>query len=122
MDSRTKIVNLDDAKALLAESVVVVTGYFDPLVSAHAERLASLGAPLLVLVGEGSEALLSLRARAELVAALRAVKAVVAVEGPLDGALATLGVTEAVREESADEVRRTELIEHIRRRYAAQVK
>jgi hypothetical protein len=54
----------------------VVSGFFDPLVVSHAERLQQLKgprAPLLVLIAEPENAILPARARAELVAGLRVV-------------------------------------------------
>jgi hypothetical protein len=51
----------------------LVLGYFDPLTAAHVARLAELGASLTVAVLDPPDPLLPARARAELVAALRAV-------------------------------------------------
>ena len=51
----------------------MVSGYFDPLVASHAQRLAELkqdGAPLLVLISTPQDPILPARARAELVASL----------------------------------------------------
>src|SRR5271165_2106609 len=75
MDTREKII--DDAQAAnIAVDAIVVSGYFDPLIAAHAERLASLKTgdkKLLVLIATPPDAILPAAARAELVAGLRCV-------------------------------------------------
>jgi hypothetical protein len=81
MDTRTKIVDAGQARLIAAQGATVVSGYFDPLVASHAERLAELknaelkneGAPLLVLIATATGAILAARARAELVAGLAVV-------------------------------------------------
>ncbi len=76
MDTRIKIVNAEEARAIAAQGAVVVSGYFDPLIASHAERLAGLkrpGAPVLVLIATGENEILPARARAELVASLAVV-------------------------------------------------
>jgi hypothetical protein len=53
LDTRTKIVSSEEAARLAASGATVVSGYFDPMVASHAERLAQIkreGAPLLVLI------------------------------------------------------------------------
>ena len=109
LDTRRKIVEaLPDAGGL-----VVVSGYFDPLLAAHARRLEQLAAqvgPLVVAVLDPDNPLLPLRARAELVAALRCVKTVVAGSVP--------AATRVIRLEEEDEKRRRDLIGHVRRRHA----
>jgi len=75
MDTRTKIIDAAQAASIAASGAIVVSGYFDPLVASHAERLASLktnGATLLVLIATPDNAILPAAARAELVAGLRA--------------------------------------------------
>ena len=71
-------------KAIVWGSVgaVVVRGYFDPLLSAHAMRLAACGRPLAVIVADPDRPLLPLAARQLLVAALACVDCVV-VEAPV---------------------------------------
>ena len=75
MDTRNKIVPLDEVPALLGTTPwLAVVGVFDPLTAIEAKRLASLARPdrkLLAVVLESENALLSPEARAELVAALR---------------------------------------------------
>ncbi len=54
----------------------MVSGYFDPMLAWHAGSLAQLkreGSPLLVLIADPEQSILPMRARAELVAALRVV-------------------------------------------------
>lgn len=76
MDTRTKIIDTARAAAAAASGATVVSGYFDPLTAPVAERLARIkqaGVPLLVLIRTPSNAILSARARAELVAGLAVV-------------------------------------------------
>jgi bifunctional ADP-heptose synthase (sugar kinase/adenylyltransferase) len=76
MDTREKIIDTTQAGRLIADGAIVVSGYFDPLIASHAERLAQLkpvGAKLLVLIASPENAILPAAARAELVAGLRAV-------------------------------------------------
>ena len=76
MDTRAKIVDAGQARLIAAQGATVVSGYFDPLVASHAERLAELknvDAPLLILIATPDDAILSARARAELVAGLAVV-------------------------------------------------
>ena len=76
MDSRTKIVGAARARLIAAQGATVVSGYFDPLVASHADRLAGLKSqrvPLLVLIATPADAILPARARAELVAGLAVV-------------------------------------------------
>lgn len=115
MDSRTKIVPAGEAARLVAAGAMVVTGYFDPLLASHAERLRDLkrdGAPLLVVIADPENPILPARARAELVAGLAVVDHVV--EAVDD--LAAAGLTAAVRLEAEDARRLEELIEHVHAR------
>ena len=76
MDTRAKIVDPGQARLIAAQDATVVSGYFDPLLASHAERLAELkneNAPLLVLIATPADAILPPRARAELVAGLAVV-------------------------------------------------
>ncbi len=80
MDTRTKIISAAEAARVAASGAVVVTGYFDPLLAAHAERLAGLkraGLPLMAAIAEPENPILPARARAELVAGLAVVDYVV---------------------------------------------
>jgi len=76
MDTRTKIVDAAQARLLAGQGATVVSGYFDPLIASHAERLGELKrerVPLLVLIATPDDAILPARARAELVAGLAVV-------------------------------------------------
>jgi len=76
MDTRAKIIDAVRARLLAAQGATVVSGYFDPLVASHAERLAELKrerVPLLVLIATPDDAILPARARAELAAGLAVV-------------------------------------------------
>ena len=70
MDTREKIVDAAQAARIAASGAIVVSGYFDPMVASHAERLESLkpaGGKLLVLISTPENAILPAAARAELV-------------------------------------------------------
>ena len=76
MDTRNKIIDATQAARIAASGAIVVSGYFDPLIAAHAERLVQLkpaNAKLLVLIATPADAILPAGARAQLVAGLRAV-------------------------------------------------
>jgi hypothetical protein len=76
MDTRKKIIDAVQAAGIAASGAIVVSGYFDPLIASHAERLAALktdSTKLLVLIATPKNAILPAAARAELVAGLRAV-------------------------------------------------
>ncbi len=100
--------------------IILVTGYFDPLVAGHARRLGEIahaGSALFVAVGNPPRPLLPARARAELVAALRMVDYVLLAEAhtPADW-LALLQPDALFREEAADERRTQDLIQHVQSR------
>ena len=110
MDTRQKIVDAAQAAAIAASGATVVSGYFDPLIASHAERLAALkptGAKLLVLIATPDNAILPTAARAELVAGLRCVDYV----SELTGA-----VTPQIRLEHEDAGRFTALLQHVQAR------
>jgi bifunctional ADP-heptose synthase (sugar kinase/adenylyltransferase) len=117
VNTRSKIV---DAAAFSGNGpVIVITGYFDPLLAWHARELESIrgragaiAVVVLPLVGE----LLPQRARAVLVAALRVIDYVLIADNEdLDRLFAELKPVEIVRLEGDDLRRRGELIEHVRR-------
>jgi glycerol-3-phosphate cytidylyltransferase-like family protein len=113
LDTRTKIVEGDEAAKLAAAGAFVVSGYFDPLLASHARRLAALkhdGKPMLVLVATPENPILPARARAELVASLGIVDHV---------AELAPGITLHVNLEMEDEVRLEKLIEHVHSRQSA---
>jgi glycerol-3-phosphate cytidylyltransferase-like family protein len=101
--------------------VYVVIGYFDPVHSAHVVRLEQLkpdGVQLVVAVLDEADAVLPLRARAELLAGLRAVDYVLVDEQQdLDSVLAELQPDRVIDERALDQARRESLIEHVVRRH-----
>ena len=117
MDTRSKILTL--AAALeLRPPVAIATGYFDVLRVGDAHELARVRHhPLLVVVLPLGGEILSQRARAELVAALRVVDYVVtADDGDVERLVTGLRPLEFVRLEAAEARRASELIEHVHRR------
>jgi hypothetical protein len=73
VDTRTKIISPAEAQAIAASGATVVSGSFDPLTAAHAERLSPLKRPLLILITEPENPILPPLARAQLVAGLAVV-------------------------------------------------
>lgn len=120
MDTRSKILSGPDVPT--GEPLAVVTGYFDVLRAEHVRRLVEVrrrtpDARLLVVVSQGSEPLLPMRARAELVAALRMVDYVLtAADRDVDCLIDALRPTLLVRLESEDVHRASRLKEHVHRR------
>ncbi len=124
MDTRSKILTLEEARSLRFPALVVVTGYFDLLRADHARELEVVrqraAGPLLAVVLPWEEAYMSQRARAEMAAALRVVDYVVAPDvGDAAALVAALCPAEVVRLEAADQRRNRELIEHVHRRHSA---
>lgn len=122
MDTRNKILSFAGAMALPRGRLVVVTGTFNPLLAEHARVLAAVrnrtpGHPLLVVVLPATPALLPLRARAELVAAMRMVDYVLASDhAEAEKVIDCLAPVETVYMEADDHVRTSQLIEHVHRR------
>jgi bifunctional ADP-heptose synthase (sugar kinase/adenylyltransferase) len=117
MDTRSKILTL--AAALeLRTAVAIVSGYFDVLRAEDARELGRVRHhPLLVVVLPLANEILSQRARAELVAALRVVDYVVtADDGDVERLAGGLAPVEFVRLEAAHARRASELMEHVHRR------
>lgn len=114
MDTRTKIIAAEAAQEVARQcraagkAVILVTGFFDPLLAAHGRRLeeiARAGAILVVAVQDPARPLLVAQARAELVAGLRVVDYVI-----LGG---TIAADEVFHEEAADQRRTQELAQHV---------
>jgi bifunctional ADP-heptose synthase (sugar kinase/adenylyltransferase) len=117
MDTRAKIVSAAEAARIAAEGATIVSGYFDPVLASHAERLRALkraGVPLVVAIAEPEHPILPARARAELVAGLAVVDHVVESVGGLP---VTLRFDERLEEEDTHRLER--LIEHVHRRQRA---
>ena len=95
MDTRDKIVDIARATEIARSGATVVSGYFDPLISSMAERLALIkqaalkqnGRSLLVLIRTPENAILPVRARAQLVAGLQVVDFVCAEESGITPSL-----------------------------------
>jgi hypothetical protein len=114
VDTRTKIIPAAEAVSIAEAGAIVVTGYFDPLLAAHAGRLEELkrdGLPLLIAISDPENPILPARARAELVAGLAVVDHVVEPAGS-----PTPGLTPSFQLEQEDRVRLEELIEHVHAR------
>jgi len=119
MDTRSKI--LSGAAALASDKpITLVTGYFDVLRAGHIQALEAVCRPghvLLVVIRPHPNAILPLRARAELVAALRMVDYVVTADDrELETLVSSLEPAQIVRLEDADRVRASELKQHVQRR------
>ena len=93
------------------ENPALVVGYFDPLLASHAQRLAAAGRDrkLIVAIRDPETPILSSRARAELVAALKCVTLVVLDETE------SLGQNLTSFEEQDDAASQS-FVEHVRRR------
>ena len=121
MDTRNKIFTTADAVAALrlrsADSpLTVMTGYFDPLLAAHARRLNELAASagkLIVVLENPERPILPQRARAELVAALKSVAYVVLAERSAEEFLSNIPKAGIVREGEADTRRAEDFIRHV---------
>jgi bifunctional ADP-heptose synthase (sugar kinase/adenylyltransferase) len=124
VDTRTKIIKLEEACALARDSqnAVLATGYFDVLLAAHVRELERLhnslpDALVLVALGTPEQPLLDVRACAEMVAALAIVDYVVSLEDrQMESLLAAFPAERIVRLEAAHEQRMRELIQHVHRR------
>lgn len=117
LDTRSKIVGAEEASKAIAswcaagEDPAVVSGFFDPLLATHAQRLAEAakGRKLVVAIRDPENPILPARARAELVAALAPVTMVVLEDLPELG-------RQPVSFERQDEETMRDFVEHVRRR------
>jgi hypothetical protein len=110
VDTREKIIDAAQAARIAASGATVVSGFFDPLVASHAERLSALkpaDAKLLVLIATPDNAILPAAARAELVASLRSVDYVSEL---------TDGLTPHIHLEQEDAERFAALLKHVHAR------
>ena len=110
LDTRSKIITVEQATGRQVPTLVV--GYFDPVVAAHVSRLLELKAPVTVSLLDPPDEILPARARAELVAALACVEAVIIGDARGVSAARTMDFT------SADLQTRQDLVERIRHRSA----
>ena len=121
MDTRYKILSWAQAVERFRRlapgrsRLVLVRGYFDPLLAAHLRRLRELAGPdgkVLVLLANPERPILSARARAELVAGLRIVESVVL--PPEAGEEIQWPADVDIRHEEAGDIRRRQaLIRHV---------
>jgi D-beta-D-heptose 7-phosphate kinase/D-beta-D-heptose 1-phosphate adenosyltransferase len=128
MDTRQKILTRQTAHDLArrlqgnGRRLVIVTGYFDPLLADHVRKLRQLAqtkleAAILAIVLNPTNPLLSQQARVELVAALSMVDYVLPLEhSDLEPSLKQFHAEEIVRQEQDDRERVRGLIEHVHRR------
>ena len=119
MDTRSKII--DSVHEIgSGRPVTLVTGYFDVLGTRHIEALERVARPdrcLLVALFTAPCSILPLRARAELVAALRMVDYVVtADEAQLDALISFIKPAQTLRLEEKDRAHARELKLHVQRR------
>jgi len=126
LDTRRKIVAPEAISR--SQPIILVSGFFDPLLASHANRLEALrrdGRRLAVLLSDPPDPVLPLRVRAQLVAALRAVDYVLLADGAATDhnseseIIRRVQPEEIVREEKADQRRTRELIAYIRARQSA---
>jgi hypothetical protein len=118
LDTRAKIVSSQSISPT-GEGGTVVIGYFDPLFAANVIRLNEIcdRAPITAVVADRADALLPLRARAELVAALTCVERVILCEEDASQIASRLQATRIFDEREADEQRARDLSAHIVERY-----
>ncbi len=128
MDTRTKILDLNDAEEFLRARlsveppVKVVVAYCDPLVASHVRRLKKIArdGKLIVLVSSPTHPILPVAARAELVAALDVVEKVIAVQpSKLRDLLRLVSGELLVMEQAGDAERTEELVRHVHVRQRA---
>jgi len=113
LDTRIKIIDAAQAAVIANAGATVVSGYFDPMIASHAERLAALkpdGSQLLVLISTPPDPILPALARAQLVAGLSVVDFVC--DAP-NGLAPHIGLEEEHRELL------TQLIDHVHDRQRA---
>ena len=117
MDTRSKILTIAAAMEL-RPPVSIATGYFDVLRAEDARELGGVRHhPLLVVVLPLANEILSLPARAEMVAALRVVDYVVTADyDDVERLVTGLRPVELVRLEAAETRRASQLMEHVHRR------
>ena len=124
MDTRSKILTIEGALTISARPIAIVTGTFDVLRAEHAReleeaRFESGAAALLAVVLPRAGEVLSQRARAELVAALRVVDYVVAARvEDLEGVVRALEYAHVVRLEEAND----RLVRQLREQILARVR
>lgn len=119
LDTRQKIVTTEQALATLKGRVVFVA-YFDVLTVDLIRRIAEIGEPVVAVVLDPKNPVLSARTRAELAAALSSVSAVVPLSGDPTDFLEALEPDKIVHWEGEDAQRTSKLIEHVRSLHSAE--
>jgi len=119
MDTRHKILTLEEARLLPPPAVAFVT-HLEVLRAAHVQKLQGLAdanpGTLLVVLTDPASPLVPLQARAELAAALRVVDYVVPSPEGAEPVLSAVHAALVVHDEEEDIERTRLLIEHVRRR------
>jgi hypothetical protein len=124
VDTRNKILSLDEARSRAWPGVAIVAGGFDVPRASLVRELCAIrertGArALLAVVLPLENEILPRRARAQLAAALRVIDFVVIADHcELDRLAECLKPLEVVRMEAADACRARQLIEHVHSRHA----
>jgi hypothetical protein len=118
MDTRTKILTLDAARAL--RPAAVVASRFDVARAAHLRDLDALPRPLLAVVLHCADSVLPVTARADLAAALRVIDyVVIADDRELEALVSALQSARVIHLEETDRRRAAELKQHVQRRQSA---
>jgi hypothetical protein len=115
VDTRNKIISNGEARTI--RDATIVSGYFDPVTSTHAERLQGLkeaGRPLLVLIATPADPILPPQARAQLIAALACVDHVTII-----GAVYPEGLNPHTQLETEHAAQLDKLIQHVHKRQQA---
>ncbi|HEY3741486.1 MAG TPA: hypothetical protein VGL53_16655 [Bryobacteraceae bacterium] len=122
MNTRVKIIDAEELSAILHNSsAILVVGVFDPLLAAHAERLAEIARPgaskLVVAVTDPlSAALLPVRARMEMAAAVGVVDFVLSYESGIETRFPWADIYDDTAQHEQWSV---DFIQHVRRRSKA---
>jgi len=124
VDTRAKILSLEEVRYLDTPGLVLVASTFDLLRASFIEELQAIRQRmrtglLVAAVLPSEEAFLSQPARVKMAAALRVIDYVVAIEsGDLEPLIAALAPVEVACLEASDARRNRELIEHVRRQHS----
>jgi hypothetical protein len=119
VDTRTKILRSDQTDTLPADAVYV-RGYFDPMLSAYADRLETFrnhGSQLVILLADPPDPLLPARSRAELAASLGAVDWVVLPAEDGSAAAAPTGSIQVHDETTIQLGQRADFVNHVLSRH-----
>jgi bifunctional ADP-heptose synthase (sugar kinase/adenylyltransferase) len=119
MDTRIKILTPEQAM-VTARGRHVFVAYFDVLTAPLVRCLNGVGNPVTAIVLNPPRPLLPLQARAELVASLSCVGAVVPFEGEPEAFLQSLNPASIMHWEGDDSERTARLIEHVQTRYRSE--